>query len=191
MTERRCTTPIDLVDIVDYWAGDLPQTDADRLEEHVFACAECARHLGEGAALARGIAAVVRQGRFHSIVTDALLNRLARDGVRIRTYTLEPGVVVPCSVWTDDDLVVTRIRADFSGVDSMTVVTRLASGQEVGRLSDIFVRPGQMEIIDAISASILRRLPSTSVRLTVTGRTAAGERTIGEYVLEHEGTFER
>jgi anti-sigma factor RsiW len=191
MTEKRCTTPIDFVDVVDYWAGDLPPTRADRLEEHVFACAECARELAAGEALARGIARAVRQGRFHSIVTDAVLNRLARDGVRIRMYTLEPGAVVPCSVWADDDLVVTRIRADFSGVASATVVTRLAAGPEISRQSDVLVRPGQDEIIDAISASLLRQLPTTSVRLTVTGRTATGERTIGEYVLEHAGTFDR
>jgi hypothetical protein len=48
MTETRCTTPIDFVDVVDYWAGDLPRTTADRLEEHVFACAECAGQLAEG-----------------------------------------------------------------------------------------------------------------------------------------------
>lgn len=191
MTETRCTTPVDVVDVVDYWAGDLPKMTADRLEDHVFTCAECARQLAEGKALALGIAAVVRQGRFHSIVTDSLLNRLAKDGVRIRMYTLEPGVVVPCSVWMDDDLVVTRIRADFAGVESATIVTRLASGQEISRLADVLVRPGQDEIIDAISASLLRRLPSTSVRLTVTGRTGTGERTIGEYVLEHAGTFDR
>ncbi len=191
MTETRCPTPLDFVDVVDYWAGDLPPATAERIEEHVFTCAECARQLGEGEALARGIAAVVREGRFHSIVTDAVLNRLARDGVRIRLYTLDPGVVVPCSVWADDDLVVTRMRADFSGVDSTTVVTSLASGQEISRLSDVLVRPGQGEIIDAISASLLRRLPSTGIRLTVTGRTATGERTIGEYVLEHAGTFDR
>ena len=191
MTETRCTTPIEFVDFVDYWAGDLPHATADGIEEHAFTCIECGRRLAEGEALARGIAAVVREGRFHSIVTDALLNRLAKDGVRIRMYTLEPGVVVPCSVWADDDLVVTRIRADFSGVDSTTVVTCLASGQEISRLSDVLVRPGQSEIIDAISASLLRRLPPTSVHLTVTGRTATGERTIGEYVLEHAGTIDR
>jgi hypothetical protein len=191
MSDTRCATPLEFVDIVDYWAGDLPRTRGDEIEEHAFACAECAHHLAEGGALSRGIVAVVREGRFHSPVTDAMLNRLARDGVRIRVYTLEPGDVVPCAVWTDDDLVVTRIRADFSGVESTTVVTRLASGQEISRLSDILVRPGQGEIIDAISASLLRRLPSTSVRLTVTGRTATGERMIGEYVLEHAGTFDR
>ena len=125
MTDPRCATPVPFSDIVDYWAGDLSVADVDRIEEHVFTCAECARQLAEGAALARCIAAVVREGHFHSLVTDALLNRLAMDGVRMRTYVLDPGDVVPCSVWADDDLVVTRIRADFSGVDSVTVVTRL------------------------------------------------------------------
>lgn len=191
MTETRCTRPVEFVDIVDYWAGDLPRTRADEIEEHVFACTECEHRLAEGGALARGIAAVVREGRFHSIVTDAVLNRLAKDGVRIRMYTLEPGVVVPCSVWADDDLVVARIRADFAGVDSVTVVTRRASGEEISRLTDVAVRPGQQELIDAISASLLRRLPSTSVRLILTGRAADVERTIGEYVLEHAGTFDR
>jgi hypothetical protein len=191
MTDTRCTAPIEFVDVVDYWAGDLPPAAADRLEEHVFACTQCEHRLAEGEALARGIVAVVREGRFHSTVTDEMLNRLARDGVRIRVYALDPGDVVPCAVWTDDDLVVTRIRADFSGVDSTTLVTRLASGQEISRLSDVPVRPSQREIIDAISASLLRRLPPTSVHLTVTGRTATGERTIGEYVLEHAGTIDR
>lgn len=191
MTDKPCTTPIDFVDIVDYWAGDLPESAADRIEEHVFTCRECERRLAEGEALARGIVAVVREGRFHSIVTDAVLNRLAKDGVRIRMYALEPGAVVPCSVWADDDLVVARIRADFSGIDSVTVVTRLASGDEISRLSDVAVRPGQGEIINAISASLLRQLPSTRVRLTLTGRAANVERTIGDYVLEHAGIFDR
>ena len=191
MTDPRCATPIEFVDIVDYWAGDLSAVDVDRIEEHVFTCAGCARQLAEGEALARGIAAVVREGRFHSLVTDALLNRLAMDGVRMRTYVLEPGEVVPCSVWADDDLVVTRIRADFSGVDSVTVVTRLDSGEEISRLSGVTVRPGQVEIIDAISAALLRRLQSTLVRMTVTARAARGEWALGDYVLQHAGTFDR
>ena len=191
MTDPRCATPVEFGDIVDYWAGDLSAADVDRIEEHVFACTVCARQLAEGEALARGIAALVREGRFHSLVTDALLNRLAMDGVRMRTYVLEAGDVVPCSVWADDDLVVTRIRADFSGVESVTVVTRLGSGEEISRLSNVAVRPGQGEIIDAISAALLRRLPSTLVRMTVTARAARGEWTLGDYVLEHAGTFDR
>lgn len=191
MTETRCTTPIEFVDIVDYWTGDLAGTTGDRIEEHVFMCTACERRFAESEALARGIVAVVREGRFHSTVTDAVINRLAKDGVRIRAYALEPGDVVPCAVWADDDLVVTRIRADLAGVDSVSIVTRLASGEEISRLSDVPVRPGQGELINAISASLLRQLPSTGIRLSVTGRAADVERAIGEYVLEHAGAFDR
>ena len=157
----------------------------------MFTCAACARQLAEGATLARGIAAVARDGRFHSIVTDAFLNRLAQDGVRIRMYAVEPGDVVPCSVWADDDLIVTRIRADFAGVASVTLVTRIASGEEISRISDIAVQPGQREIIAAIAASLIRPLPSTRLQLIVTARAEGGERTLGDYVLQHAGAFDR
>ena len=89
MTDTRCPAPIGFADVVDYWAGDLTRAEEDRIEEHVFTCADCARELAAAEALARGIAAVAREGRLHSVVTDAILNRLAADGVRVRTYTLE------------------------------------------------------------------------------------------------------
>ena len=191
MTDTHCPAPIGFGDVVDYWAGDLPEAEADRIEQHVFACAECARELAAAQALARDIASVAREGRLHSVVTDAILNRLAADGVRIRTYTLEGSGVVPCAVWADDDLVVSRIRADFEGADSVTIVTRQASGEEVARVSDIVLRPGQHEILNAFSAAHLRKLPATRVHVTVTGQTGSEERTIAEYTLEHAGAFDR
>ncbi len=187
MTDSRCPAPIAFDDIVDYWAGDLTRADEDRIEEHVFSCAGCARELAAAEALARGIAAVAREGRLHAVVTDAILNRLAADGVRIRMFTLEGEAIIPCAVWADDDLVVSRIRGDFTEVDSVTIVTRQASGEEIGRLSDVALRPGQREILNAFSAAHLRKLPATRVHVTVTG----GERTLVEYTLEHGGAFDR
>jgi hypothetical protein len=191
MTDTQCPAPIGFADVVDYWAGDLTQAEEDRIEEHVFTCAECARQLAAAQALARDITSVAREGRLHSVVTDAILNRLAADGVRIRTYTLEGSGVVPCAVWADDDLVVSRIRADFEGADSVTIVTRQASGDEIARVSDIALRPGQREILNAFSAAHLRNLPATRVHVTVTGQTGSEERTIAEYTLEHAGAFDR
>jgi anti-sigma factor RsiW len=191
MTDTRCPAPIGFADVVDYWSGDLTQAEEERIEEHVFACAECARELATAEALGRGIAAAAREGRLHSIVTDAIVNRLAADGVRVRMYTLEGAAVVPCAVWADDDLVVTRIRADFEGTDSVTIVTRQASGEEIARLADIAVRPGQREILNAFSAARLRELPPTRVQVTVTAQSGSGERTIAEYALEHAGAFDR
>ncbi len=191
MTDTRCPAPIGFADVVDYWAGDLTKAEEDRIEEHVFSCADCAREVAAAEALARGIAAVVREGRLHSVVNDAILNRLAADGVRVRTYTLDGSGVVPCAVWADDDLVVARIRADFAEVDSVTIVTRQASGDEIGRLSDVALRPGQREILNAFSAADLRKLPATRVQVTVTTQVGSDERTIAEYTLEHAGAFDR
>jgi hypothetical protein len=194
MTDTRCPAPIGFTDLVDYWAGELTRADEDRIDEHVFACAVCARELAAADALARGVAAVAREGRLHGIVTDAILNRLAADGVRIRMFTLEGDGIVPCAVWAGDDLVVSRIRADFAGVDSISIVARQASGEEISRLSDVAVRPGQREILNAFSAAHLRMLPATRVHVSVTAPTGAaghGERTLAEYTLEHGGAFDR
>jgi hypothetical protein len=191
MTGTHCPAPIGFADIVDYWAGDLTRAEEARIEEHAFSCADCAREIAAAEALTRGIAAVAREGRLHSVVTDAILNRLAADGVRVRMYTLEGAGIVPCAVWADDDLVVSRIRADFAEVDAVTIVTRLASGDEISRLSDVAVRPGQREILNAFSAAHLRQLPPTRVRVTVTAQIGSGERTIAEYTLEHAGAFDR
>jgi len=191
MTSSRCPSPIGFADVVDYWSGDLTRAEEDRIEDHVFSCADCARELATAEALASGIASVAREGRLHSVVTDAILNRLAADGVRIRTFMLEGAGVVPCAVWADDELIVARVRADFDEADSVTIVTRQASGEEVGRLSDIAVRPGQHEILNAFSAAHLRKLPATRVNVTVTAQIGSAERTIAEYTLEHAGAFDR
>ena len=191
MTDMGCPAPIGFADVVDYWAGELTRADEDRIDEHVFTCADCARELAAAEALARGVAAVAREGRLHTVVTDAILNRLAADGVRIRMFTLEGDSIVPCAVWAGDDLVVARIRADFAGVDTVTIVTRQASGDEIGRLSDVAVRPGQHEILNAFSAARLRTLPATRVHVSVTAPIGGGERTLAEYTLEHGGAFDR
>jgi CheY-specific phosphatase CheX len=191
MTDMRCAAPIGFADAVDYWAGELTASEADRIEDHVFGCAACARDVAAAEGLARGVAAVARGGRLHTVVTDAILNRLAADGVRIRMFTLEGEGVVPCAVWAGDDLVVGRIRADFAGVNAVTIVTRLASGDEIGRLDDVVVRPGQREILNAFSAAHLRTLPATRVQVSVTAVVDGGDRTLAEYTLEHGGAFER
>ena len=191
MSGTRCPAPIGFDEVVDYWAGDLTTADEGRIEAHVFACADCARELAAAETLAAGIVAVVREGRLNTVITDGILNRLAADGVRIRMFTLEGSGIIPCAVWADDDLVVSRLRADFEGVEAVSIVTRQASGEEISRLADVPIRPGQHEILNAFSAAHLRRLPATRVQVSVTAQGGAGERTLAEYTLEHGGAFDR
>ena len=191
MTGTRCAAPIAFADVVDYWAQELTSAEERRIEDHVFTCDACARELAAAESLGRRVADVVQAGRLHSVVTDAILNRLAADGVRIRMFTLEGSGIVPCAVWAGDDMIVSRIRADFEGVDAVTIVARQASGAEISRLPDVAVRPGQREILNAFSAERLRKLPATRVTVTLTSQGTHGERTIAEYTLEHGGAFER
>jgi anti-sigma factor RsiW len=189
VTTTDCEHPISAADIVDYWAGELEPPDEERIEDHVFTCAACAATLADGEALASGVRRLVRSGTFHALVSETVLNRLARDGARVRTYVLSPGDVVPCAVWDDDEVVVTRLRGDWSGVDIVSVVATLATGQELSRTEGIAVRPGQHELIDAISAAWLRQLPATTVRLRVTTTLKGEEQLLGEYTLAHAGTL--
>ena len=184
-----CTNPISSADIFDYWAGELDARDDERVENHAFSCAACAAALAEGEVLTDAVRRLVRSGTFHSLVSDSVLNRLARDGARIRTFSVRPGDVVPCAVWDDDDVIVTRLRGDFSGVDRVSVVATLGSGEELSRSEDIAVRPGQEELIEATSADWIRQLPATTVRFRVIAGREGDERVLGEYTLTHAGSL--
>ena len=176
-------------DVSDYWTADVAADAVDRIETHVFACADCARQLDAARAVVDGIGDVVRRGRFQAIVTEAVLNRLARDGTRMRMFTVDPGTVVPCAVWPGDEVIVTRMRADFTGLDRVSLVMR-AGGEEVDRMTDVPVGHGTRELIEVFSAEQLRDLPQIEVRLQVFGsRGASGDELVAEYVLEHGGTM--
>lgn len=178
-------------DVSDYWTPDAAPAEVERIETHMFACAGCAERLGAARAAIDGICDIVGRGRFQAIVTDAVLNRLARGGVRMRTFAVQPGTVVPCAVWAGDEVIVTRMRADFTGTDRVSVVMEVG-GEEVDRLTDVPVRAGPGELIEAFSAEQLRQLGRADVRLRIFGsRAPEGEALLAEYVLEHGGTIER
>jgi anti-sigma factor RsiW len=107
MTSPRCER-FTLADLTDYAAGELAEAEAAAIEDHLFSCADCAGRAAELDALVRAIQPAMRSAEVGGFVTDAVLNQLARDGVRVRTYALSPGAVVPCAVWDDDELLALR-----------------------------------------------------------------------------------
>jgi hypothetical protein len=191
MTDERCARGTAFADLVDYWAGDADSEQNERIEAHLFDCAECAERLADVETMARGIATAVRGARFLGLITDSVLNRLSRDGMRIRTYMLEPGKTIPCAVWAGDDLIVSRIRADFTGFDCVTLVQTLGAGNEISRVADIPVPPGPGEIINAVSAERVRQLPSTRLHMVLSGTIGGRVQIIGEYGLDHAGSLTR
>jgi len=189
MTTQRCER-ITLADLTDYSAAELPESEAASIEEHLFSCADCAARAAELDALVRSIRPAVKSAQVGGFVTDAVLNRLARDGVRVRTFALSPGAVVPCAVWDDDELMVLRLRGDFGGASEFTLSQRVA-GAEVSRATGQVATSSHGEVTYTVPAAWVRQLPVTEVEVLLTAHEEGAERPIGSYTLAHGGSLHR
>jgi hypothetical protein len=188
MTTGGCER-IDLEALTDYVAGELAAADAAAIEEHLFSCADCGVRAAAFDRLVRAVGPAARSAEIGGFVTDDILNKLARDGVRVRSFALAPGAVVPCAVWDDDELMVLRLRAEFEGVSEVTLSQRVG-GAEVARETGQ-VSGGQSEILYATPAALIRQLPAVDVQLVLTAQQENVERTIGTYTLVHGGLLHR
>jgi hypothetical protein len=179
-------------ELSDYWTSDATPEDVERIETHVFTCAACTDLLAAADQLRRSVGDVVRAGAVQAFVTDSLLNQLARDGVRVRSYAMNAGGSVQCAVWDDDEILVTRLRADFSGVTAVDAVMRLDSGEEWGHASDVPVPEGSRELILALPAALVRNAAEVPMRLTLRSSTASpGDAALAEYTFDHRGAHTR
>jgi hypothetical protein len=178
-------------ELTDYAAGDLPEAEAAAIEEHLFSCAACSARAAELDALAGAIRRAARSAQAGGgFVTDAVLNRMAREGVRVRTFALSPGAIVPCAVWDDDEVMALRLRADFAGVSEVTLSQRVGGTEVIRATGQIPLSPNG-EIIYTQSAARIRQMPVVQVDLLLTARTGDEERAIASYTLLHEGSLDR
>jgi len=189
MTASGCER-IALADLTDYAAGELSQTEAAAIEEHLFACAGCAVRAAEFNALVRAIRPAVHTAEVGGFVTDELLNQLSREGVRVRTFALSPGTVVPCAVWEGDELMALRLRGDFAGAGEFTLLQRVG-GTEVSRVRGEVTAGEHDEVIFAIPASWVRQLPIVDIDVLLTAHEGGVERPVGRYTLVHAGSLAR
>jgi anti-sigma factor RsiW len=189
MKDRGCDR-IALADLTDYAAGELPAAEAAAIEEHLFSCADCSARVAEFDALVRAIPPAVRSGEVAGFVTDAVLNQLAREGVRVRTFCLSPGAIVPCAVWDDDEVMALRLRGDFGGAGEFTLTQRVA-GTEVSRATGQVAASLHGDVTVAVPAAWVRQLPNAHVELLLTAREGGEERPIGSYTLLHGGSLHR
>jgi hypothetical protein len=182
----RCVT---FAELADYWTADA-DVDLAAIEAHVFECASCARLLADAEALREAIRISATAGHVRMFVTDGVLNRLARDGVRIRSYMLEPGEAIHCAAWGDDELMVARLRGDFSGIAAVDAEMRLDTGEQIGHAVDVPVRPGASELVMALPAADVREAPHGPMRLTLR-KSSDPSHVLGVYIFEHEGSHQR
>jgi anti-sigma factor RsiW len=181
---------VTLADLTDYTAGELTASEAASIEDHLFSCADCAARATELDSLVRAITPAFQSAEVGGFVTDVVLNRLARTGVRVRTYSLSPGASVPCAVWDGDELMALRLHGDFGGASEFTLSQRVA-GTEVSRVTGQMAVSPQGEITFAVPASRVRQLPVVNVEVLLTAHEGGTERTVGSYTLVHDGSLRR
>jgi hypothetical protein len=178
----RCDAPLSEDELLDYWTEGLADADAERVETHVFSCAECAGRLEAMASLGAGLATLVRRGRIAGVVSRSLLNRIQRDGVHVRFYSVAPGERVACAAFPGDDLIVLALRTDFGAARSVDVALVDPGNVVVTRTTDVPVTG--TEILWATPGDVVRRIPTARMRITVTSpepETAV----LAEYELDH------
>jgi hypothetical protein len=180
-----CGAPIPDRTLLDYWARDLMDAaETDRIEDHLFACGDCSARLQGLAAFGPALTTLVRGGRVSGVVSRALLNRMQRDGIHVRMYSLLPGETVSCAVFPGDDLVVAALRADFSGVDAVTLSVKAPEDSPSGEISDVPVSGPEGEVLWATPAAVVRQMPSMRLQLTLASA-GATRAELGRYVLDH------
>ena len=186
MSQLDCSTPLSMATLVDYWAGDAPTTEAEGVEEHAFECESCSRWLTAIANLARGVAQVAAiRGGIGMVVTQALLDRLAADGLRMRHYRAHTGETVQCTVGPDDDLSVTYLSADLHDVQRVDVVLH-AHGKEWARLDDAPIDRATGQVIYTVGGDLARTFPAITVRVELLAPERDGSaRVLAEYTFEH------
>jgi hypothetical protein len=183
MSARSCSSPIAFPVLIDYWMGDAAGRE-ERLEEHLFACRECAARLEELARLGAGVRAAFRSGTVPAVISAPFLEQLRSEGVRLREYRLAPGESVSCTIRGSDDFVVSRLSVDLGGVKRLDLFQSVDGGAELA-MRDVPFDPAARELLVLPLAATLKRMPEHVARLRLVAADEAGERTIGEYTFNH------
>lgn len=179
-----CARPVADDVLLDWWAGELAPPERRRLEKHLLSCDVCSERAHAVSALAGGVRELVREGRVPLVVLPAVLERLHREGRKIREYRVAPGGGVHCTVGPEDDVVLSRLVVDLREVSRLDLVARVDEGPE-GRLADLPFDPAAGEVMFAPPADLLRAQPAHVQRLRLLAVEPQGERLLGEYTFDH------
>ncbi len=185
MSERGCTSPAQLTDMLAYWLGETDEPTQDSFEEHLFVCRDCGAGLDRLVQLTNGVRGELREGRLSSILTEKFIQTLKAAGVRIREYRLHPGGSVNCTVAPEDDLVVGHLHAELQGVSRLDLMLDEVERGARRRLPDVSFDPSSDGVVLAPSTAELRKLGIATLRVELIAVSDGSEQVIGSYTFNH------
>jgi hypothetical protein len=138
-------------------------------------------------ALGDGVRRLAQQGAVQVVVGASFLAMAARAGLHIREYAVPPGGRVACTVTAQDDLLIGRMRADFTGVTRLDVLARIEGGPEL-RTEDVPVNPQAGELIVVQAMPAVLALGRAVLHIRLVAPEGASERVLGDYTFDHTPT---
>jgi len=176
--------------LADYWLGDVSPEAEAAIEEHLFECAACSELLAWVSRFGEALKAAARRGNVGMLVTPEFLERLVREGFRVRSYAPPSGGDVQCTVTKSDDLLMGRLRADLSSARRIDAVVSSESGTMNFRIEDVPFRA----VVDAElvwnQPMDLARASGRDVMVIRLVAATEGDRLLAEYTFRHTPTVE-
>lgn len=172
--------------LLDYWLHDSDAATTDAVDEHLMQCDACGQTLDELAALGDGVRAALRAGAVAVATSGAFVERLAAQGLKVRTYRVPHNGSVNCSVAPEDDLLVSRLQASLQGVDRLDVLVELSTAPGAQhRITDIPFDPEAGEVLYVQKLAEVRQLPAHTATVTLLSVGADVAREVGRYTFRH------
>jgi hypothetical protein len=162
---------------------ELDEAEATAVESHILACGECAARFERLWRLTSVIGEILRSGQMSFPVTTAFADELRAAGLISRSYRLSPERIVPCEVSAEDIYSLTTLEAKLDDVEQVDLVVSLPTGTI--RMEDVPFDRERGLVGYVTPSSRLRLLPSGRVTIDLLAMSAAGERRVGRFFLEH------
>lgn len=181
----------DLEMLLAWWSGELDETSADDVEEHVFACATCTRRAEALPAIADAVTDLGPAALATGVVTPALVDRLEADGVPLQRFRITPGGSTPCAVAVDSKLLITELELPEEAADALDLIIYARDGSVVHRVADVpLARQAGVAVVSAPAEPFLSTAAGVRYRFSLVRSAAEPEEPpLAHYTLEHEGVL--
>ena len=175
---------LELEQLIAYWLGELDPDAESAADDHLFGCDECGARLDEVIALASGIRAQFESGNVHAFVSEEFIQRLIRQGLRVREYRIPVNGSVNCCVFPDDQMVFARLEAPLHGVSRLDAIEE-GSGEKARVFEDIpfDAKRGAAFLVPKTAA--LRKMPAHRACVRLIAVRESGCDVVGEYTFLH------
>lgn len=189
MSDDALTCPTEL-ELIDYCLGELDGKEAERVEEHFFACPRCARELDSLDRLRRGVVEATQQAQVGSSVSLAFLDQARHDGLRLREYRIPEGETVLCKAGPEDYVVV-RLEGPYGGVENLTLYVDFEDLENNTAAPfperPVFADRVLDEVLVVFPGEVVRSYPRSRWTLRVSGEAVSNDRRTewGPFTMDH------